>query len=225
MSCCIKIRTAEAENLYAAQSIKKKTWVIPCRKKISVPYLVMFFLPIKIIFCIVRKRFVQLYFTTALLMQMFNFSCNRRCISVVKYCHAMVKILKPMDHDKIYEASVWQNGHKFNPVFHWIKLNWILFWPPDKCYERLILPILLIYLVLINGSFILFVLTLQHPHQSIFVFWLQHCGCPNTCDNTCDDNKGEIARTWADMNEGKSFAYGMASEKRTTTILNSIDQD
>ena len=54
LSCCIKIGTAEAENLYAALAIKQ------------------------IIFCIVRKRFVQLYFTTALLRQMFHFSCNRR---------------------------------------------------------------------------------------------------------------------------------------------------
>ncbi len=30
--------------------------------------------------CIVRKRFVELYFTTALLRQMFHFLCNRRAI-------------------------------------------------------------------------------------------------------------------------------------------------
>ncbi len=47
-ACCIKIGTAEAENLYAALAI--------------------------------RKRFVQLYFTTALLRKMFHFSCNRRKI-------------------------------------------------------------------------------------------------------------------------------------------------
>ena len=50
LSCCIKIGTAEAENLYAALAIKKKC-------------MLLFLLPVD---------------TTALLRQMFHFSCNRR---------------------------------------------------------------------------------------------------------------------------------------------------
>ncbi len=63
LACCTNCGTRKGINLYAALAIKER----------SICYSFC---------CIVRKRFAELYFTTALLRQMFHFLCNRHSLEI-----------------------------------------------------------------------------------------------------------------------------------------------
>ena len=86
-ACCRKSGTRRALNLYSALAIKKR----------SVCY--------SFSVCIIRKRFVQLYFATALLRQMFHFSCNRR--KTPHSCHSgYFKIYTQMAVGSSYNSNL-----------------------------------------------------------------------------------------------------------------------